>query len=46
MAIIWAVLAVLALKVVTGRNTGLASICLGCAAVASLLGVALQYGVL
>lgn len=46
MAIIWGLLAVLALKFVTGNNAVLAIICIICAAVASLLGVAISYNLL
>lgn len=46
MAIIWTVLAFLALKFVTGNNTVLAVICVICAAAASLLGVAISYNLL
>lgn len=46
MAIIWIVLAFLALKFVTGRNGPLALICIICAAVASLLGIAISYNLL
>jgi hypothetical protein len=46
LAIIWGVLALFALMFVTGKNTGLAYICLICAALASLLGVAISYNLL
>jgi hypothetical protein len=46
MAIIWTVLAFLALRFVTGKNGVLAIICIICAAVASLLGVAIAYSLL
>lgn len=46
LAIIWTVLAFLALKFVSGSNTVLALICLICAAVASVLGVVISYNLL
>lgn len=46
MAIIWGLLAVLALKFVTGNNVVLAIICIICSAAASLLGVAISYNLL
>lgn len=46
MAIIWTVLTFLALKFVSGNNTVLTIICIICAAVASLLGVAISYNLL
>lgn len=46
MALIWTVLAFLALKFVTGNNNVLVGICVICAAVASLLGVAISYNLI
>lgn len=46
LAIIWGLLAILALKFVSGNNVTLTCICAICAAAAGLLGVAISYNLL
>lgn len=46
LAIIWGLLAIVALKFVTGKNTALVVLLAAASAVASLLGVAISYNLL